>query len=95
MLILDLDKAYDRIGWSFISRTMRALGFGPTLSSVMFRFGMGDTSQLLFNRRIVGSFEIHISIRQGCPLAPLLFAVCTHPLATVLDLVATSGNIIG
>ena len=25
---MDLDKTYDRIGWSFISKTMKALGFG-------------------------------------------------------------------
>ena len=41
LLQLDLDKAYNRTGWSFISKTMRALGFSPALSFVMFSFGMG------------------------------------------------------
>ena len=94
LLQLDLNKAYDRIGWSwsFISRTMRKVGIGLALSSVMFHFGMGGTYQLLSNRRIVGSFEIHTSaVRQGCPLAPLLFAIYTHPLAKALQSVAQSG----
>ena len=31
VLQLDLDKAYDKIGWSFITQKMRTLGFGPRL----------------------------------------------------------------
>ena len=53
---LDLDKAYDRIGWSFVTRTMEALGFGPKMSSMGLSLGFGRCSQLLFNRRLVGSF---------------------------------------
>ena len=36
LLQLDLDKAYDRIGWSFIGHTMGPLGFGPTMSLSIF-----------------------------------------------------------
>ena len=32
LLHLDLDKAYDRIGWSFVFKTMEALEFGKRMS---------------------------------------------------------------
>ena len=90
LLQLDLDKAYDKFGWSFITCPMRALGFGPIMSSSIFNFGFGAASQLLFNGRIVGSFEIWRLIRQGCPLSTLLFAICAHPLATSLEFATKS-----
>ena len=34
---------------------------------------------VLFNTIVVGKFQVKRSIHQGCPLAPLLFAACTHP----------------
>ena len=35
------------------------------------------------------------SIKQGCPLAPLLFAIFSHRLALALENKAAKGNIIG
>ena len=48
LLQLDLDKAYDCISWSFVTRTMEAFGFGPKMSCVVKSFGLGSLSQLLF-----------------------------------------------
>ena len=31
MVQLDLEKAYDHVNWSFISRLMHTMGFGPRL----------------------------------------------------------------
>ena len=49
LLQLNLYKAYDCIGWSFVTRTMAALGFGPKMSSVVLSLASGSFSQLLFN----------------------------------------------
>ena len=95
LLQLDLDKAYDRIEWSFIEEVMKALGFGTRICSVVRTLGMGSFSELLFNNTIVGAFEVMRSIRQGCPLAPLLFAIGSHPLVTALEASAVKGEIQG
>ena len=74
---------------------MKALGFGTHICSVVRTLGMGSFSELLFNNTIVGSFEVIRSIRQGCPLAPLLFAIGSHPLVTALEESAEKGEIQG
>ena len=73
------------IALSSVTQTMEALSFGPKMSCVVKSLGSSSLSQLLVNRRIVGSFRVTQSIKQGCPLAPLLFAVCSHPLALALE----------
>ncbi len=65
------------------------------LSAVVRVLGEGSSSELMFNARIVGSFEVKRSIRQGCPLAPLLFAACTHPLIASLEQAAANNEIKG
>ena len=75
---------------------MNALGFCPKNSSVVVKIlEVGSLSQILFNRRIVGSFSVKRSIRQGCLLAPLLFTMCLHPMAIALEAEATACNIEG
>ena len=88
-----LDKAYDCIGWSFVTRTIEALGFGPKMSSVVMSLGSRSLSQLLFKRIIVGSFRVMQSIKQGCQLAPLIFEVYSHSLALALEEEVAKGGI--
>ena len=95
LLQLDLDKAYDRITWSFVQDTLQNLGFGPRICQAVKTLGGGSSSELLFNSRLVGSFDVKRSIRQGCPLAPLWFAACTHPLIALMEQAAERGEITG
>ena len=90
-----MDKAYERIGWSFIFGTKKALGFGPQMCNVVMRLGEGSLSRLLFNEKVVGAFKVNRSIWQGYHLAPLLFVVCSHPLATSLEEEARKSNLEG
>ena len=57
--------------------------------------GVGSSSQLLFNSRIVVFFKVQTPIRKGFPLAPLLFAVSSHSLISALESKADKGIIIG
>ena len=79
---LDIDKAYDTIGWSFLPpRTMEVLRFGRKICQVVVR--LGARSSYGWG---VGSFQVKRSIRQGYPpLSLLLFTICSHPLMTSLE----------
>ena len=85
LLQLDLDKAYDWITWSFVSEVLKKFGFGPRICNSIFTMGEGSPSVVLFNIVVMGEFQVKRSFQQGCPLASLLFAICTHPLAALLE----------
>ena len=95
LLQIDLDKAYDRIEWKCIEEVMSVLGFGPRMCSIVRTLGEGSILELLFNNKIVGSFEVKRSIKQGYAMAPLLFALGSHPLVAALEASADKGEIQG
>ena len=79
-LKIDFEKAYDRLEWRFLEDCLRVMEFGP-----LFRRWIGGLFReaeavVQVNGRVSGSFPITRSVRQGCPLAPLLFAIVTEPL---------------
>ena len=95
LLQLDLDKAYDRISWSYVHETLQFLGFGPRVCQAVRVLGEGSSSELMFNTRTVGRFEVKRTIRQGCRLAPLLFVAFTHPVVVSLEQDVANGTIKG
>ena len=44
MVQLDVDKAYDHVNWSFVSRLMHTMGFGPRMSRLIFLLGQDAVS---------------------------------------------------
>ena len=49
----------------------------------------------MLNGRVTPKGFLTRSVRQGCPLSPLLFAIVTHPLLVMLSNLATRGDIVG
>ena len=49
---------HDRVSWSYVHETLQSLGFEPRICQALRVLGEGSSSQLLFNSRIVGSFEV-------------------------------------
>ena len=85
---LDFTKAYDSIDWRFIWRVLRRRSFPETWVRWVKQCICTNTFAVLVNGKLQGGW-IHPQrgIRQGCPLAPLLFiqaadtlAVCTERL---------------
>ncbi|MCO5580130.1 hypothetical protein L7F22_033997 [Adiantum nelumboides] len=71
---IDFDKAYDRLEWSFILACLEAMGFGPMLI-LFIRTPFGNArARIAINDSLSPAFDLSRSVRQGCPLAPLLFA---------------------
>ena len=59
LLQLDLDKAFNKTGWLLITKMMNALGFvSPNIITMGKSLGIGSLSQLLFNGKFMGSFNI-------------------------------------
>ncbi|GBG87438.1 hypothetical protein CBR_g45496 [Chara braunii] len=72
--MLDLEKAYDRVNWSFILATLQHMNFGSVYRTwVAALYTDSTASLLLMGIRLRSSLTR--SLRQGCPLASLLFVV--------------------
>ncbi|MCO5575558.1 hypothetical protein L7F22_029360 [Adiantum nelumboides] len=87
VLILQLDyaKAFDTVAWDFIHAIMSKMGFGSKMSSIVFLLGQHASFRIIINGRLSAPVQTQRSMKQGCPLSPLLFAVSTHPLFSFLE----------
>ena len=84
LLLLDLEKAYDRVNQPFLFAAMER--FGLPLSWIGILRVLYGVSK---SRALVNGFEtaeIHLArgVRQGCPLSPMLFIFAIEPLACLL-----------
>ncbi|GBG79969.1 hypothetical protein CBR_g30231 [Chara braunii] len=75
VLLLNLEKAYDKVGWTFVMTTLRHMGFGEGFCKWVAALYTFSTSVVMVNVHLSQPFRLTRSLRQGCPLAPLLFVL--------------------
>ncbi|KAL3679286.1 hypothetical protein R1sor_022242 [Riccia sorocarpa] len=92
---LDFMKAYDRVAHGFLWDTLTAIGVGVATLDRIKGLVRGGSSEVHINGSFTEVFKIERGVRQGCPLAPLLFAMTTQPLMRALREEERKGNIQG
>ncbi|KAL3684967.1 hypothetical protein R1sor_002989 [Riccia sorocarpa] len=81
---LDFQKAYDRVSHSYLWDTLSAMGLTQENLNRIQGLVTDGAAQLHINGKFTRRFEVTRGVRQGCPVAPLLFAMVTQPLMRVL-----------
>ncbi|KAL3677833.1 hypothetical protein R1sor_020789 [Riccia sorocarpa] len=88
-------KAYDRVEFTYLWETFKAMGFGDDTIERIQGLAHNGSSVVHINQRFTEDIEVRRGVRQGCPLAPLLFALCTQPLMKMLRVEEVAGRIKG
>lgn len=85
ILNLDFEKAFDRISDFYLFKGLEKVGCsGNFLRTLKGLYG-ASTSRLKVNGYVSKAFKINCSVRQGCPLSPLLFSVALETLVTAIE----------
>ncbi|KAH9769016.1 reverse transcriptase domain-containing protein [Citrus sinensis] len=78
---VDLEKAYDRLNWSFIFETLQLAGIPIQLSRLIMECVTTVTMSILWNGEITEEFSPGRGVRQGDPLSPYIFVLCIERLS--------------
>ena len=84
-LFYDIAQAYDSVQRSVLLRAMRRLHMPPSFIDLIEDSLTGLTSCVRTAYGVTKHFDVQRSLRQGCPLAPLLFVILTDALHDGLE----------
>ena len=84
LAFLDFEKAFDKINWKFMDKTLLNFGFGEAFRKWI-KIMYTDISSCVLNNGYTSKyFTLKCGIRQGCPLSALLFIMAVEILAITI-----------
>lgn len=94
-LKLEISKAYDRVEWIFLEELMRRMDFCTRWIDLIIECVRTVSYTILVNGEPKGMFKPTKGIRQGDPVSPFLFLLCTKGLYVLIKEAARKKEING
>ena len=80
LLSTDQEKAFDRVDHSYLLLILKRFGFTDDFIRWISILYNNILSSVLVNNHVSDVFRVERSVRQGCPLSPLLYIICLEPV---------------
>merc|ERR1712240_700887 len=84
LVSLDFFKAYDRVLLDFVIKVLKRMNFGEKFTDWILMLHDGASTRLILTR-LTRAIQLRFSIRQGDPLAMLLYILYVEPLLWTLE----------
>ncbi|XP_048613305.1 uncharacterized protein LOC125587171 [Brassica napus] len=91
----DMSKAYDRLEWNFIEHVLLRLGFHRRWVTLIMACVTSVTYAFLINGSPRGRVKPSRGIRQGDPLSPYIFILCSEVLSGLCNKAQENGRLKG
>jgi len=80
VIAIDFQSAFDRVSHRYMEKALHAHGFDDPFIRRIMGLYRNASSEVQVNGFSSNGFPISCSIRQGCPLSMMLYAICINPL---------------
>nr|CAD1823673.1 unnamed protein product [Ananas comosus var. bracteatus] len=87
---IDFERAFDNINWHFLTELLQTRGFGQRWINWISCLLHSSTTAVLVNGAAGLPFTCKRGLRQGDPLSPLLFILCTDVLFQMLHFASSA-----
>lgn len=84
LLLIDFEKAFDTIAWSFIKKTLAFFNFKKDIIRWIDTFYNNIKSTVIVNNKPTSWFQIERGCRQGDPISPYIFLLCSEVLGHMI-----------
>ncbi|XP_028552325.1 uncharacterized protein LOC110102200 [Dendrobium catenatum] len=82
---LDMEQAYDSMGWATLHHTLIWYGFPNYFSNLLLECVTEVRFSISINRSNSNWIKAYSGFRQGCPLSPYLFILCSQLLSNAIN----------